>query len=258
MMQFSGRAILLDVEGTTSSIRFVNEVLFNYARQNLESFLRSHWDTDELAAAREQIARDAGAESFAAWTQDQSSPHPSPLPEGEGAVERQRARQQVLIELTRQMDRDAKTTGLKQVQGLIWREGFTAGKLRAHVYPDVVPALRRWNEAGIDVRIYSSGSVLAQRLFFAHTDAGDLSQYLRGNYDTTTGPKREAMSYTKIAADIGLPPAKILFLSDIAAELDAARTAGLQTALVARPENPPPPEDHGHPTIRDFSEVLTN
>ncbi len=240
MIAFAGRAILLDVEGTTSSIRFVNEVLFNYARQNLESYLRSHWDTDELAAAREQIARDAGAESFASWSQGEP---------------RQQARERVLIEMVRQMDRDAKLTGLKQLQGLIWREGFTAGKLRAHVYEDVVAALRRWKEAGLDVRIYSSGSVLAQRLFFAHTDAGDLSAYFHGNFDTTSGHKREAASYLKIAAEMGTPPERILFLSDIVAELDAARAAGLQTALVIRPDNPRAAEGHGHPVIAEFGEV---
>lgn len=243
MIHFTGRAILLDVEGTTSSVRFVNEVLFNYARQMLDSYLRSHWDTDEQARAREQIARDAGAESFAAWSRGEA---------------RQQARERLKIEVLRLMDRDAKTTGLKELQGLIWQEGFQAGKLRAHVYPDVVPALRRWNEAGIDVRVYSSGSVTAQKLFFGRTDVGDLSGFLKGHYDTTTGPKRSHESYAKIAADIGLAPEQILFLSDITAELDAARAAGLQTALVARPENAAAGEGHGHPVIRDFSEIAAH
>jgi enolase-phosphatase E1 len=240
VLQFTGRAVLLDVEGTTSSVRFVNEVLFNYARQMLDSYLRSHWDTDEQVHAREQIARDAGADSFAVWSQGQP---------------RQQARERLKIEVLRLMDRDAKTTGLKELQGLIWQEGFQAGKLRAHIYADVVPALRRWNEAGIDVRIYSSGSVMAQRLFFGHTDVGDLLMFFRGHYDTTTGPKRSHESYTKIAADIRLPPDQILFLSDVTAELDAARAAGLQTALVARPENAPVPDGHGHSVIHDFSDV---
>jgi enolase-phosphatase E1 len=240
LIRFTGRAILLDVEGTTSSVRFVNEVLFNYARQMLDSYLRSHWDTDEQIAAREQIARDAGAESFATWSRGEP---------------RQKARERLKIEVLRLMDRDAKTTGLKELQGLIWREGFEAGKLRAHIYPDVVPALRHWNESGIDVRIYSSGSVTAQRLFFGHTDIGDLTSFFKGHYDTTIGPKRSHESYTKIAADIGVAPKEILFLSDTVAELDSARAAGLDTALVARPENAPPAEGHAHPIIRDFGEV---
>ncbi len=239
-MQFTGRAILLDVEGTTSSARFVNEVLFNYARQMLDSYLRSHWDTDEQAHAREQIARDAESESFAAWSKNEP---------------RQQARERLKREVLRLMDRDAKTTGLKELQGLIWQEGFQAGKLKAHVYPDVVPALRRWNEAGLDVRIYSSGSVMAQQLFFSHTDVGDLTMFFKGHYDTTTGPKRSHESYAKIAADMGLPPDEILFLSDTTAELDAARAAGLQTALVVRPENPPLADCHDHSVIRDFGEI---
>ena len=240
MIRFTGRAILLDVEGTTSSVRFVNEVLFNYARQMLDSYLRSHWDTDEQVRAREQIAHDAGAESFAAWSRDEP---------------RQQARERLKREVLRLMDRDAKTTGLKELQGLIWREGFEAGKLRAHIYPDVVPALRRWNEAGIEVRIYSSGSITAQRLFFGHTDVGDLTPLLKGHYDTTIGPKRSHESYAKIAADMAVAPEQILFLSDTSAELDAARAARLQTALVARPENAAPADGHAHPVIGDFSEV---
>jgi enolase-phosphatase E1 len=240
LIPFTGRAILLDVEGTTSSIRFVNEVLFNYARQMLDSYLRSHWDTDEQIRAREQIVHDAGAESFASWSRGEP---------------RQQVRERLKREVLRLMDRDAKTTGLKELQGLIWREGFEAGKLRAHIYPDVVPALRRWNEAGIDVRIYSSGSITAQRLFFGHTDVGNLLPLLKAHYDTTIGPKCSHDSYAKIAADIALAPEQILFLSDAVAELDAARAAGLQTALMTRPENAAPAEGHGHTVINDFGEV---
>jgi len=240
VIRFSGRGLLLDVEGTTSSIRFVYDVLFHYSRQQLESYLRSHWDTDALAETRELIAREAGAESFAAWTHD--------LP-------RQPAREQLHREVLRLIDRDAKTTGLKQLQGLIWQEGFEAGKLRAHVYPDVPPALRRWLDAGREIRIYSSGSVLAQRLFFGHTEVGDLNGFFCGHYDTTSGPKRAQESYARIAADWGLKPQEMLFLSDVVEELDAARTAGLKTGLVTRPENTPVADPHGHPAIRDFSEI---
>ncbi len=240
MFHFTGRVILLDIEGTTSSIQFVNETLFNYAKQNLDSYLRSHWDTDEQIHAREQIARDARADSFAAWSKSEP---------------RQQARERLRIEVLRLIDRDAKTTGLKELQGLIWREGFQAGKLKAHIFADVPPALRSWNDAGLDVRIYSSGSVMAQRLFFAHTDVGDLSSFFRGNYDTTSGPKRSHESYANIVADIGAPAGQILFLSDIAAELDAARAAGLQTALVVRAGNAAAPQEHGHPVIHEFGEI---
>jgi enolase-phosphatase E1 len=240
VIQFSGRGLLLDIEGTCSSIRFVHDVLFNYSRQQLEGYLRSHWDTDALAATREVIARETGAESFARWTHD---------------APRQQAREQLHREIMRQIDRDAKTTGLKQLQGLIWQEGFEAGKLRTHIYPDVPVALRKWTDAGRDVRIYSSGSVLAQRLFFAHTEVGSLSEFLSGHYDTTIGPKRAQESYTKLVVDWGLPPGEIIFLSDIVTELDAARTAGMKTALLTRPENAPVEDRHDHPAISSFSEI---
>src|SRR5580692_6428395 len=131
MIRIQARAVLLDIEGTTSSVQFVYTVLFNYARQQLDGYLRSHWDTDALVAARELIASEAGGESFARWT------HNEP---------RQQAREQLRREVLRLMDRDAKTTGLKQLQGLVWEEGFQAGKLRGHIYPDVPPALRRWTD----------------------------------------------------------------------------------------------------------------
>ena len=182
--------MLLDIEGTTSSVQFVYTVLFNYARQQLDGYLRSHWDTDALSAARELIAREAGGESFAGWTKNDP---------------RQQAREQFRREVLRQIDRDAKTTGLKELQGLIWEEGFQAGKLRGHIYPDVPAALRRWTEAGLPMRIYSSGSVAAQRLFFGHTRGGRLSQFFQRHYDTTTGPKQSPESYAKIAADWGIP-----------------------------------------------------
>jgi enolase-phosphatase E1 len=240
VIQFSGRGLLLDVEGTCSSVRYVHDVLFNYARQQLEPYLRSHWDTDALAAAREIVARETGAESFAEWTKN---------------APRQQAREQLHRELMRQIDRDSKTTGLKEVQGLIWREGFEAGKLHTHIYPDVPLALRRWTDTGRAVRIYSSGSVLTQKLFFANTEVGSLIPFLSGHYDTMIGSKRDNASYAKIAADWGIPAAEIIFLSDIVAELDAARTAGMRTALLTRPENSPVEDRHDHPPICSFSEI---
>jgi enolase-phosphatase E1 len=232
---------VLDVEGTTSSVRFVYDVLFPYARQELAAFLAAHWDEADVMHARELIARDAGAPSFAARA---------------GGEVGEAGRRRVIAEVERLMDADAKATGLKELQGLIWRTGFESGLLRAHVYADVPPALAAWTTAGKDVRIYSSGSVAAQRLFFGHTEAGDLTRFLRGHYDTTTGPKREPASYAKIVGDMGLPAERVLFLSDVTAELDAARTAGLQTCLVVRPGNAPAPAEHGHAVVTDFGQVV--
>ncbi|HUG66773.1 MAG TPA: acireductone synthase, partial [Pirellulaceae bacterium] len=166
--------------------------------------------------------------------------------------ERQRL---VCDEIIRLMDGDSKATGLKQLQGLIWKAGFESGELQAHIYDDVPDALAKWNELGIDVRVYSSGSIAAQKLFFGHTIAGDLLHCFRGQYDTTTGPKKEATSYAAIASAFGLRAAEILFISDVVAELDAARSAGLQTALSLRPGNADADASHGHTEIATFAEV---
>ncbi len=241
-LDFSGRGILLDIEGTTSSISFVYDVMFPFARRELENYLRENWNSPQLNEACEMIARDAGHESFAAWRG--------------GAADDEQMRALVRDEVIRLMDGDVKATGLKQLQGFIWRSGFESGEMKAHVYDDVPRALRVWNEAGLDVRIYSSGSIAAQKLFFGHTIAGSLLERFRGHYDTTTGPKKEAASYAAIASDFGLPPNDILFLSDVTAELDAARCAGLQTVLCVRPGNAEAPPQHGHAEITDFGQVV--
>jgi enolase-phosphatase E1 len=152
------------------------------------------------------------------------------------------------------MDADAKVTGLKQIQGMIWEEGFRNGELRSRIFDDVPVALAGWCQKGREIRIYSSGSVHAQKLFFAHTKRGDLTAHFTGYYDTTTGSKRETASYMAIAADCGLPADQILFVSDLVEELNAARNAGMFTALALRPGNQPAPS-HDHPAITTFSEI---
>jgi enolase-phosphatase E1 len=242
-MQFTGRGILLDIEGTTSSISFVYDVMFPFVRRELDRYLRAQWSDNDLKAACDQIAKDLGQETLQRWTGESATPE----------AQQQLVRDEVL----RLMDGDVKSTGLKQLQGLIWQQGFDSGELHAHVYDDVVPALQAWHAAGKDVRIYSSGSIQAQRLFFGHTTHGDLLPLLRGHYDTTTGGKREATSYLKIAVEFGLPPGEILFLSDVVAELDAARSAGMSTALVKRPGNAPV-ADHSpaHVEVTSFNEIV--
>jgi len=244
-MRFSGRGILLDIEGTTSSVSFVYDVMFPYVRKHLTFEVFANWLEPEYIEAFHAIGRDAGHESLDAWLKTKGFTRENPL----------RAADVVCSEVTRLMDSDAKATGLKQLQGLIWQSGFESGELKAHVYDDVPPALAAWNAGGKDVRIYSSGSVQAQKLFFGHTIAGKLLSQFRSHYDTTTGPKKEAESYRKIAAEFDLPPAEILFLSDIVAELDAARTAGLQTGLVVRPGNAAPPSVHGHSVLENFAQL---
>jgi len=239
VIRFTGRAILLDIEGTTSSVRFVYDVMFPYARRELASYVRGHWHDPELAEACEQMARDAGHASAEAWWKN--------------CTDDQR-RELVIAEATRLMDADAKSTGLKTLQGLIWEAGFDNGELRAHVYDDVVRALECWRAAGLEISIYSSGSIKAQKLFFAHTERGDLLRFFRAHYDTTTGSKREPASYRAIAENWGMPGVDILFVSDIAAELNAAREASFQTALCVRPENSDP-GSHSHSEIQTLMQI---
>jgi enolase-phosphatase E1 len=210
----SVRAILLDVEGTVAPISFVHEVLFPYARSHLETYLRRHWNDPAVAAARAMLHESAGDFS-------------------EQSLASLKA---VLVAL---MDADVKSTGLKQLQGLIWEEGYRAGHFQSPVFPDVPSALARWKQAGLTVAIYSSGSMAAQKVFFQHTGNGDLTPYLSAFFDTTTGPKRSASSYKAIASALGTPPAGVLFISDIAEELEAASAAGMRGLIAVRPGNKP-------------------
>ncbi len=237
MIVFDGRGILLDVEGTTSSISFVYDVLFAHAKARVGEFLAAH-------------RSDARALELAATI---TAAADAPLSAAAIAADPTRAAL-AAIDL---MNRDVKDTALKELQGMIWRSGFESGAIVAHVFDDVPPALAAWADAGLDVRIYSSGSVEAQKLFFGHTAAGDLTPHLRGHYDTTTGPKREAASYARIAADMGLEPRRILFVSDVGAELDAARAAGMATALAVRPGNRDAGGVFEHEAVTSFAEIVT-
>lgn len=152
------------------------------------------------------------------------------------------------------MDRDKKSTGLKSLQGKIWEEGYRAGELRSVVYPDVPPALERWRRRGIDIAIFSSGSVQAQRSLFTNTSAGDLTRFIRAYFDTTTGPKTAPQSYARIAAALERSPSQVLFLSDIGAELDAALTAGMRTALCVRAPGTAP-STGTHPIIHALDQL---
>jgi enolase-phosphatase E1 len=199
-MSAAVRAILTDIEGTTSSITFVTKVLFPYARAALPAYLAAH--AEELAPLLEEVkAAEPG---------------------------------DPVVTLFRWIDEDRKATPLKTIQGRIWARGYAEGAFKGHVYPDAAAALRRWKAAGLRLFVYSSGSVEAQRLTFQHSDQGDLEPLFSGWFDTTTGPKREATSYARIAEAVGEPADAILFLSDVQAELDAARAAGLQVQLVDR------------------------
>ena len=136
--------------------------------------------------------------------------------------------------LERWIDEDRKEPVLKRIQGQIWRDGFTSGALKGHIYPDALAALRRWREQGLRLFVYSSGSVEAQRLLFGHCEAGDLTPLFEGHFDLSVGSKLEPESYSKIAGQIGLGSEEILFLSDNPREIEAARAAGLHVQLIDR------------------------
>jgi enolase-phosphatase E1 len=221
------KAILLDIEGTTTPITFVYDVLFPFARAHA----REHLDDEAQHALKLEYDTDI-AKGL------------TPPPWSSGAIH-------YVLWL---MDQDRKSTALKNLQGKIWQEGYRRGDLQGSVFPDVPPALERWHKAGIDVRIYSSGSILAQQLIFSTTPYGDLTRFLNGYFDTTTGPKAEPSSYAAIAKAFELAPSTILFISDVVRELDAASAAGLQILLSLRPGNPPPPSS-AYPSASSFTDV---
>ena len=226
------RAILTDIEGTTSSISFVKDVLFPYARHALPGFVAAHRDDPEVRRWLDVVATEHGSI----------------------------CNDDVIVEtLQGWIDQDRKHTALKALQGMIWKAGYRDADFTAHIYPDAAPALREWHAAGLPLYVYSSGSVPAQQLFFGHSDAGDLAPLVSDWFDTEIGGKREADSYRRIAERIGLDAAQIVFLSDVVEELDAAREAGLQTVLVDRLDDYPQPREgeatHGHARVTRFSDI---
>jgi enolase-phosphatase E1 len=238
------RAILLDVEGTTTPIDYVYSVLFPYARTHVEAFLGARWEEPEVRVAVAGLAEAREREEDGA---------PAVLGQaGTPTVVDTAAFVRWLI------DRDRKTTPLKTLQGLVWEEGFRAGDLVATVFDDVAPAFARWSAWRVRIASYSSGSVRAQRLLYQHSASGDLARFISAWFDTETGAKGEPTSYERIAASLGLAPREILFVSDVTAELTAARTAGLATRLALRPGNRPQANAEEFRSLRSFAEVVPN
>ena len=202
------KAILTDIEGTTSAVSFVFDVLFPYAKEHLPEFIREHAGEPDVAAQLQAVRNDS------------AEPH--------ATVDR------VIEILLQWIAEDRKATPLKALQGMVWQQGYQAGQLKGHVYPDAVEALKHWHQEGYALYVYSSGSIQAQKLIFGCSEAGDLSALFSGYFDTTSGPKREEASYRSIASSIGHPAQAILFLSDIVEELDAAQRAGMATCGLVR------------------------
>ena len=226
------RAVVTDIEGTTSSISFVKDVLFPYARRQLPAFVREHGQEPEVRRWLDAAAVDAGGI----------------------------CNDDTLVEtLQGWIDTDYKHTALKALQGMIWVAGYASGDYAAHIYPDAAVALRRWHAQGHALYVFSSGSVPAQKLLFAHTTAGDLTPLFSGYFDTEIGGKRSADSYCRILAAIDRPATDVVFLSDVVEELDAAREAALDTVLLDRLEDYPQPRDehatHGHRRVVSFQQI---
>jgi len=230
--------VLLDVEGTTTPIDFVFKTLFPYARDRVGDFLRDNGADPDVAA---DVKR--------AWEERRSSSKSGPDWSDPESPEQAAAHFRWLI------DQDVKSPALKSLQGKIWQQGYDDGSLAGEVYPDVPEAMTRWKEQGIRVAIYSSGSVLAQKLLFRTTAHGDLTKLIAAHFDTAVGPKREADSYRRIAGELAVNPAMVLFVSDIIPELDAALEAGMRTALSVRPGIAEPEGECPHPAIRTFHDL---
>jgi enolase-phosphatase E1 len=221
------KAILIDIEGTTSSISFVHDVLFPYAKSALPSFVREHRDEPDVLRLLDDTRSEIG--------------------DPESDVEH------LIDTLLAWIDEDRKATPLKTLQGLVWEHGYRTGSFTGHVYDDAVRGLRRWHDAGIPLYVFSSGSTKAQQLLFGHSDAGDLTPLFSGYFDTRVGSKRDKASYAAIAESIGLPPGAIVFFSDVTEELDAARAAGMRTMQVVRDDAV---ESGRHRTVHDFDEII--
>ena len=236
-------AVLLDVEGTTTPIAFVHDVLFPYARTHLRGYLRARRDSPDVAEISARLAAEH-AEDVARG----ADPPPWTSNAGDAVLESIAAYAAWL------MDQDRKSPGLKLLQGQVWDRGYLAGELRGDVFPDVAPAIARWRQAGIRVAIYSSGSELAQRRLFESTPAGDLTPLISAFFDTQVGAKRAPGSYSTIAEALDLEPQAVLFVSDVTEELEAASAAGLGTVLAVRPGNPPQ-RASGCESIATFDEI---
>ena len=240
-------AVLLDIEGTTTPVHFVYEVLFPYAQRELKNYLERHWNDPGVQQDIEDLV-----EHIAQTPRDQHGRMSVDL-EDQSNVEAFRSA--VIEHITWQMENDKKVTPLKSLQGRVWQSGYKDGELEAPIFDDVPKVLQRWQDREIPVYIYSSGSVDAQKLLFEHTDAGDLREYLQGYFDTKTGSKKEAQSYRAIAEQIEVEPQQIVFATDSLEEARAAREAGVQAVIAHRPGNADLPA-HDFPVIDTLDALL--
>jgi enolase-phosphatase E1 len=219
------KAIVTDVEGTTTSISFVHEVLFPYARSKMASFIETHHADEDVAQQMAAVSTEVG---------------------------RELSRAEVIAQLISWIDEDKKAMPLKMLQGLIWKDGYVSGDYRGHVYADAFENLTKWQQQGVQLYVYSSGSVAAQKLIFGYSDFDDMTPLFSGYFDTHVGGKRESASYANILREIDCKGNEVLFLSDIVEELDAAAKVGMQTLHLVREAGL---ETGEHPQVGDFNEI---
>jgi enolase-phosphatase E1 len=220
------KAIVTDIEGTTSSILFVKDVLFPYARANLADYVRRHEHDPQVKPLLDDVCKEVGSEL---------------------------SLEQIIAQLIQWIDEDKKATPLKSLQGLIWEAGYRQGDFKGHLYADAAEKLKSWKADGLDLYVYSSGSVYAQKLLFGHTEYGDLTPLFSGYFDTHIGGKREQQSYDNIAKQLDMPANQLLFLSDIKEELDAAKAAGFETIWLTRDSAPEPQAEHRQ--VNSFDQI---
>lgn len=233
------QTILLDIEGTTTPIDFVHKTLFPYAKSKIGNYVSHHFAEiqTEIAQLKTEYKKDFSDQIY-------------------GRDFREDSPETVTNYLQFLIDVDRKSTPLKSLQGKIWQEDYESGELESAMFEDVPNAFKRWKDAGKTIAIFSSGSVLAQKLIFKYSNYGDLTEYISDYFDTNVGGKREAESYRQIASATSFPQVEnFLFISDVVAELDAARQAGMQTALSVRPGNPAIEEETAHRIIQSFDEI---
>jgi len=232
------KAILLDIEGTTTPIDFVHQTLFPFARRRMAEFVEENFSAlgDEIKRLKVEHEEDY-AEEFYVKEFDETVPA------------------SIANYLIFLIDEDRKSTALKSIQGKIWQAGYEAGELKSEVFPDVPRAFARWREQGKTIAIYSSGSVLAQKLIFRYSNGGDLRTFIADYFDTNVGGKKDAASYRNIATALNFPVDEILFVSDVEAELKAAKAAGMETILSIREGNAPLDSKTTHQSVKSFDEI---
>ncbi|HEY0431184.1 MAG TPA: acireductone synthase [Pyrinomonadaceae bacterium] len=238
------KAILLDIEGTTTPIAFVHEVLFSYARSHVAEFLTAHFGAEDVTADLALLRAEHAGDLKQGL-----------MPPALATGTREAEINSLVAYVNWLIDQDRKSPGLKSLQGKIWKQGYVDGVLKSQVFADVAPAFERWRRAGLQLSIFSSGSVLAQKLLFAHTEAGDLTSFIDSYFDTTVGSKTDVQSYRQMTAALSLTASQVLFISDVVNELAAASDAGMQTLLCVRPGNQPQSLTDTYHMIHSFAEI---